>query len=74
MWLWRKNPQNLSEKEKGRMQRIDHTDLWTSKAYQMRLALQGIYRLPYRSVVRRRLASWSRWVRRAAFESAGPGA
>ena len=66
MWLWRKNPQNLSEKEQGRMQRIDHTDLWTSKAYQMRLALQGIYRLPYRSVARRRLASWGRWVGRAA--------
>ena len=71
MWLWRKNPQNLSEKEQGRMERIDHTELWTSKAYQMRLALQDIYRLPYRSVARRRLDSWSRWVRRAAKK--GPG-
>lgn len=66
MWLWRKNPENLSEKEHGRMKRIDHTDLWTAKAYQMRLGLQEIYRLPYRSLVRRRLASWSRWVRRVA--------
>jgi transposase len=71
MWLWRKNPQNLSEKEQGRMQRIDHTDLWTAKAYQMRLALQDIYRLPYRSQVRRRLGSWSRWVRRAARKAPG---
>ena len=40
MWLWRKNPENLSQKEQKRMKRIDHTDLWTSRAYQMRLALQ----------------------------------
>jgi len=66
MWLWRKNPEKLSLKEQGRMRRIDHSDLWTSKAYQMRLVLQDIYRLPYRSVVRRRLGSWSRWVRRVA--------
>jgi hypothetical protein len=50
MWLWRKNPENLSEKEEGRLKRIDQTDLWTAKAYQMRLALQDIYRLPYRSL------------------------
>jgi transposase len=71
MWLWRKNPENLSENEQRRMKRIDHVELWTSKAYQMRLALQDIYRLPYRSVVRRRLASWSRWVRRAAAQAPG---
>jgi transposase len=71
MWLWRKNPENLSEKEEGRLKRIDQTDLWTAKAYQMRLALQGIYRLPYRSIVRRRLGSWSRWVRRAAKKAPG---
>ena len=71
MWLWRKNPQNLSEKEQARMKRIDQVELWTAKAYQMRLALQDIYRLPYRSVVRRRLGSWSRWVRRAAKKAPG---
>ena len=37
----------------------------------MRLALQDIYRLPYRSLGRRRLGSWSRWVRRAASKAPG---
>jgi transposase len=71
MWLWRKNPENLSDQEQKRLKRIDHTDLWTSKAYQMRLALQEIYLLPYASLSRRRFGSWIRWVRRAANKAPG---
>ena len=66
MWIWRKNPQNLTRKEKGRLQRIDQTLLATAKAYQMRLALQEIYTLPLRRQAKRRLASWCNWVRREA--------
>ena len=40
MWLWRKNPDNLTEKQQVNFERIDHDSLWTSKAYQMRLALR----------------------------------
>ena len=71
MWLWRKNPQNLSETEQRRMKRIDHTDLWTAKACQMRLTLQEIYWLPHRSLARRRFDSWCAWVRRAAKKAPG---
>jgi len=71
MWLWRKNPENLSQKEQKRMKRIDHTDLWTSRAYQMRLALQEVYRLPYCSTARRRFQSWCGWVRRVAKKAPG---
>jgi len=71
MWLWRKNPENLGEKEQERLKRIDHVDLWTSKAYQMRVALQEIYKIEYRSVARRRFGSWCRWVRRAAKKAPG---
>jgi transposase len=66
LWLWRKNPENLTPQQKVRMDRIDHTLLHTSKAYQCRLVLQEIYRLPYRSQARRRLARWCRWLHRAA--------
>lgn len=43
MLMGRKNPENLSESEQIRFDRMDHDYLWTSKAYQMRLALQKIY-------------------------------
>jgi transposase len=65
-WIWRKNPKNLTAKEQVRLQRIDQTALVTAKAYQMRLALQEIYTLKYRSQAKRRLASWCKWVRREA--------
>jgi transposase len=43
-WLWLKNPANLTVHQQ--LNRIDQDSLWTAKAYQMRLALQGIYLLP----------------------------
>ena len=65
LWLWRKNPENLSESEQARFDRIDHDYLWTAKAYQMRLALQKIYNtIPYQSWAERRLQSWCNWVNR----------
>jgi transposase len=44
-WLWRKNPENLTEGEQVRMEQLDQENLGTAKAYQMRLGLQDIYRL-----------------------------
>ena len=70
LWLWRKNPENLSESEQVRFDRIDHDYLWTSKAYQMRLALQKIYNtIPYQSWAERRLKSWCNWVNRVCDEA-----
>jgi transposase len=66
MWPLRKNPENLSEQEQARLRSIEQSDLWTARAYQMRLALQGIYALPYRSLALRRFGSWCRWVRKMA--------
>ena len=63
LWLWRKNPENLTESEQARFDRIDHEYLWTSKAYQMRLSLQKIYNtIKYQSWAERRLRSWCNWV------------
>ena len=65
-WLWRKNPENLTVTEQARLARIDQQHLATAKAYQMRLALQDIYRLPTAGQAKRRLTAWCRWVRSAA--------
>jgi transposase len=64
--LWRKNPENLTEKEAARMAGIDQKSLRTAKAYQMRLVLQDIYRSPTAGVARHRFGVWCRWVRWAA--------
>jgi transposase len=65
-WLWRKNPENLTERQQRRLERIDHQHLCTAKAYQMRLTLQEIYALPCAVAARRRFCAWCRWVRRTA--------
>ena len=62
-WLWRKNPENLTEKEAARLAGIDRKSLRTAKAYQMRLVLQDIYQSPTATVARHRLRVWVRWVR-----------
>jgi transposase len=65
-WLWRKNPENLTDKEQARLARIKHKNLGTAKAYQMRLVLQDIYRSAHAAIARHRFRVWCRWVRRVA--------
>jgi transposase len=62
-WLWRKNPENLNQREVARLATIDQKSLRTAKAYQMRLVLQDIYRSATASVAQRRFRVWCRWVR-----------
>jgi transposase len=62
-WLWRKNPENLTDKEQARLARIKHKNLGTAKAYQMRLVLQDIYRSANAPIARHRFRVWCRWVR-----------
>ena len=72
-WLWLKNPGNLSEPEKSRLERIDRQMLATGKAYQMRLVLQRIYESPTARIAAQRFSRWCRWVRRqVARQSSGP--
>jgi transposase len=65
-WIWLKNPENLTEKQRSKLQKIDRLNLATAKAYQMRLSLQDIYQLPDRGLAKRKLLAWCRWVRRVA--------
>jgi transposase len=62
-WLWRKNPENLTETEQDRLARIKDKNLCTAKAYQMRLVLQDIYRSATAGIARHRFRVWCRWVR-----------
>jgi len=63
LWLWRKNPENLSAAEQARMEQLDQENLCTAKAYQMRLCLQDIYRLESVQEAQHRFRAWCRWVR-----------
>lgn len=65
-WIWRKNPENLTDQQQERFAQIKDKNLITAKAYQMRLVLQDIYRSPDATTARRRLKVWCRWVRWAA--------
>lgn len=62
-WLWRKNPENLTDKERERMNKIKDKSLCTAKAYQMRLILQDIYRSANAGIAQHRFKVWIRWVR-----------
>ena len=65
-WLWLKNPENLSRKQRTRLRQIDQDMLQTGRAYPMRLALQEIYALDTAATAAQRFGEWCRWVRREA--------
>ena len=69
LWIWRKNPENLTEKEQGRLAGIDHKNVWTAKAYQMRLVFQDIYRSATAAEAKHRFQVWCRWVRMVAAQA-----
>ena len=49
--------------EQARLAKIEHKNLATAKAYQMRMVLQDIYRSPDATMALRRFQVWIRWVR-----------
>jgi transposase len=61
-WLWRKNPENWTEKEALRTLELEEEHLQTALAYQMRLVLQGIYECPTQGQARRKFKAWCAWV------------
>lgn len=69
-YIWLKNPENLTEKQEAGLARLSQLNLHTTKAYQMRLALQDIYRLSDSVRAHRRLRAWARWTRMAAAKDA----
>jgi len=64
LWLWRKNPENLTDVQAERLEAMDWKHLLTAKAYQMRLALRDIYGVRTEKQAREQFALWGLWVRR----------
>lgn len=64
LYLFRKNPENLTEKEQGRLEDLDLKHLATGQAYLVRLELRDIYQRTIKPErARYRLESWLGWVR-----------
>ena len=64
IYLFRKNPENLSEKEQERLDELDLKHLATGQAYLIRLELRDIYQHTVKAErARYRLESWIDWVR-----------
>lgn len=65
-WIWRKNPENLTEKEQAHLAELDTEALCTAKAYQLRLMFQSIYQESTAGRARSRFGAWCRLVRAVA--------
>jgi transposase len=65
-WIFRKNPENHTERETVRLEQMDWKHLMTATAYQMRLILQDLYQLRDVSQARRDFRTWCHWVRDTA--------
>ena len=64
--LWRKNPENFTGKEAAEIKELQGKHLATAWAYQMRLVLQDISRLPDETSARQKMCEWCRWVKMVA--------
>ena len=65
-WLWRKNPENWTEREEKRWEQLKDKPLVTGLAYAMRLELQRAYESASARVARSRFVKWCQWVRMEA--------
>jgi transposase len=62
LWIWRKNPENWTEKEAAKWKSMEQQWGSTGLAYQMRLALQGIYGWKDAKEARLQFRNWCDWV------------
>jgi transposase len=65
-WLWRKNPENWTERESGHWEQLQNKPLVTGLAYSMRLELQQAYQAGTVAQARNRFMRWCAWVRMEA--------
>lgn len=64
LYLFRKNPENLTAQEQMRLEELDLKHLATGQAYLIRLELRDIYQHTVKAErARRRLENWVNWVR-----------
>ena len=70
-YLWLHNPESLSDERLGRLEELRTRHLLTARAYELKLALQGIWGHESRREAAAYLETWCRW---ALEESGGDGA
>lgn len=61
-YAWLKNPENLTESQKQIVESLEHTNLATVDAYQMKLNLQELWEQPSKRYAERFLEGWYQWV------------
>jgi len=69
-WLWRKNPENWTEREASRWEQLQDKPLVSGLAYAMRLDLQRAYAASTATVARSRFQKWCQWVQDEAADLA----
>jgi transposase len=65
-WLWRKNPENWTDREAARWDQLKGKPLVTGLAYAMRLELPLAYAAGTERQARSRFLKWCAWVRQEA--------
>jgi transposase len=68
-WLFRKNPENWTDKEGARWEELAGENLATGLAYQMRLVFQDTYKLGSEKLARKKFQSWCDWVDEAGAQA-----
>lgn len=64
-YLWLKNPDNLQDAQKARLEELKRMNLATATAYQMKLNLQDLWDQPDRRSAEEHLNTWYEWVTRS---------
>lgn len=67
-FIWLKNPENLSDKEKKKLHSIKDLDIKTAKAYQFKLALQRLWRVKDLLAAQNYLNNWYYWAAHSKIE------
>jgi len=60
-YLWLKNPNNLTDKQRRKLQSLAAYNLKTARAYQIRLILKELFEQPNREVGEAFLKRWHFW-------------
>lgn len=67
-YLWLKNPTNLTDKQRRKMESLTGHNLKTSRAYQIRLTLQELFKQPNREAGETFLKRWYFWATHSRLE------
>ena len=68
-YIWLKNPENLTEKQRKQLETLRYENLKTAKVYQMKLTFQDIYRtIREPEAAREAIKKWLSWAVRSRLE------